>query len=783
MVNWDDIKKSVIGRECLPDISSLLPSGLGDYIDALERLRGLPTDVTVPCALSAMSSAVGNVMRVSSGVISEPLVVWVAVIAGSGYGKTPVIQQMMKPLHDIDRTSFAVYKAQVEQHREILAQPADHTRRVSVPRRPQLKSIVVDQATPEAVIMMHSNNQRSICWHADELMSLFGNINAYNRGDAIPALMQAWSGCPIKVDRKTSGDWDERHIRIDDPAINIIGGVQPRLTRKLFSGESVLSGLPQRFLLIKMSNPLPPLRGGIAPQDKRKLDSMERLYSQVIARANLISKQDSAIEMLPEASELHNKFEDLMYRMIVEDADCDYNGASSKATIYSLRLAAISALYRAIYSHLEPIHNSESASLVPVRDLDVSSIKIDAADMLLGIALAANNFTYFRAMVDNHDYITDPEAVVELPSWLNKLPNTFTSKDVSDAGISRVTLLRAERKKYVVKVSRGVYQKATVRTDPVTGEVVDETTQNYAPIELAVKRDATQSDHVTEPIGISLPSTVLSFRDLFDKTAGFPVPLSEELVISPEVSSAVDSIIAANVDNYKDDTSYKSYKTTVGCIMPQVAAFKPGGGRRDADVDTFTGLIHVDIDTPDDVDVLLQQCRDTRLFAILGKSFSGRGVYGFCYSDDLIETADDYRNHWKAAMERLKEAGISPDMTCGNPSRFRILGRTLETSNQVIPIRISGYARRKQQKTKVIAINDIEWTKPNKQVLLDKMKHAEEGTRNDTLASLTGKFISQGWDTSELNGPALMAGLSQSEITRTINGIIERYGKEASCSR
>ena len=81
--------------------------------------------------------------------------------------------------------------------------------------------------------------------YRDELAGWIGSFNQYKKSGADEAhFLSIWSGKAVRVDRKT----DEQFLFIENPNLNIVGGIQPGILLRKLRGEHLDNGLAQRFL-------------------------------------------------------------------------------------------------------------------------------------------------------------------------------------------------------------------------------------------------------------------------------------------------------------------------------------------------------------------------------------------------------------------------------------------------------------------------------------------------------------------------------------------------------
>src|SRR5262249_53900990 len=143
---------------------------------------------------------------------SEPSVLWSAVVAHSGTGKSPALREMLRPVRDRDWELHEQTERDLQRHDLELAQwEAD--RKVFVagkpvdlkakPSNPPMRAILVEDVTAEALAERLLDNARGLILAVDELAGWLGSFNSYKRRDGDEQKwLQIHGAEQLKVDRK-----------------------------------------------------------------------------------------------------------------------------------------------------------------------------------------------------------------------------------------------------------------------------------------------------------------------------------------------------------------------------------------------------------------------------------------------------------------------------------------------------------------------------------------------------------------------------------------------------
>ena len=112
------------------------------------------------------------------------------------------------------------------------------------------KVMVVEVGQTEALLKLLSKiaPHSGVCWKRDELSGLFGSLDQYKsggKGEGKQLLLMAWNGPMRSRVRRVSA---AESFNLKGQTLNICGGIQPEVARKLFSLEDDPDGLVSRIL-------------------------------------------------------------------------------------------------------------------------------------------------------------------------------------------------------------------------------------------------------------------------------------------------------------------------------------------------------------------------------------------------------------------------------------------------------------------------------------------------------------------------------------------------------
>ncbi|MGL4512083.1 MAG: DUF3987 domain-containing protein [Lacipirellulaceae bacterium] len=239
-----------------------LPDCLANMVRSVARSAGVDESIPAMAGLTVAAAAIGATRSVAvKEDHREPCILWGAVVADSGDGKTPGAAPMIAVAnaHDIEAAprnadrlaehgdAMREFKADEEtwkaQRKKGGTEPPPRP-----PEPPPIERYVVQDATPESLGPLLADNPRGLLSLRDELSGAIGGMDRYSggRGGAERAQwLSLWSAEPLRIDRKTG---ERRSLLVPEPHASLFGGIQPGLLFRSISGDDVAAGLPARFL-------------------------------------------------------------------------------------------------------------------------------------------------------------------------------------------------------------------------------------------------------------------------------------------------------------------------------------------------------------------------------------------------------------------------------------------------------------------------------------------------------------------------------------------------------
>lgn len=207
-----------------------LPKDLQAYVLELQRAEQIPVDFSAPLMLSATAASCfrKTSAKIDSNLVT-PLNLYTLFVAQSGFGKTSVFEQVLKPFYDKNSE---------------LCQISDSTD-ASTSNHSQL--FVEDITSERLANVLAENNERTCYFSSDARKFIDVTMGCYkDKGTDEALLLKSFSGDPCSIERNNG-----QHIYLRNPLVNITVAVQPDKAMHLFRHKSLKdSGLLARFLCV-----------------------------------------------------------------------------------------------------------------------------------------------------------------------------------------------------------------------------------------------------------------------------------------------------------------------------------------------------------------------------------------------------------------------------------------------------------------------------------------------------------------------------------------------------
>jgi hypothetical protein len=223
----------------------IFPKEIQQFILESERTLGMSVDYMGSALIWITSIIIGNsiAVKVKSGWV-EPATVWLALVGKAGIGKTPSINQMIRPIQQLNIREQKEYQKQMVKYMEFTALDKKEKQYAEEIDQPVSKQFIVGDITLEALVDLHEANPNAVGVFKDELAGWFKDMNKYRAGSDLEFWLSSWNSQPISLNRKTA-----KSAFVDKPFIPVLGGIQPAIFEELTNGPNKENGFLDRILI------------------------------------------------------------------------------------------------------------------------------------------------------------------------------------------------------------------------------------------------------------------------------------------------------------------------------------------------------------------------------------------------------------------------------------------------------------------------------------------------------------------------------------------------------
>lgn len=238
----------IIKSEAFP--FDILSAVVREIITVISESIGVEQEVTAGIMLGLISGAIGNSVRVRlKPGYDVPLFLWMLIVAESGYGRSPTLRALGRPIKEWQSARQTVYDNALKDYRRIL-RASKNDPDIEIPDEPQMEDYFLSDTTVEALARAFAATPRGIVLYQDELSGLIFGLNQYKggKGNDRQHYLELWDCDSWNIARKG----EKRYIRNTGAAL--IGGIQPIIMPRVFAQDSFDDGLLPRFLFINAEN-------------------------------------------------------------------------------------------------------------------------------------------------------------------------------------------------------------------------------------------------------------------------------------------------------------------------------------------------------------------------------------------------------------------------------------------------------------------------------------------------------------------------------------------------
>jgi Protein of unknown function (DUF3987) len=251
----------------------LLPNALRAWNEDIAERMQVPIDYAAVVTVLCLAGAVNRRAQIQPKASDHSWIVipnlWGGIIAAPGLLKSPLIQAVTRPLHNVQelwRQEYQQAEADYERAKEeyeirhtawrelfkssVKKKTAHAAWTENEPPQPKLKRLIVNDATVEALHETLNDNPAGVLVIRDELTGWWSQLDRQGREGERAFFLQAWNGdTSHTIDRIGRGS-----IHVPACCLSMVGGIQPARLR-LYLVDAIIDGpmndgMIQRFQLL-----------------------------------------------------------------------------------------------------------------------------------------------------------------------------------------------------------------------------------------------------------------------------------------------------------------------------------------------------------------------------------------------------------------------------------------------------------------------------------------------------------------------------------------------------
>lgn len=217
-----------------------LPTDLQNVVDEVTKGFQCSRDYAVASMMVATSTMLGKCVSCEFGSYTNFPSLWIAIVGRTASGKTAPLSFFFKPIELMEREAFTNYRMELQEWEQTDPKVRGE--------KPEFRHLLINNPSDESVLRELAVNG-NICWKTDELRTMFDSWGKYSKnggGTIIGNLLSIFNNVDVNITRVTS-----EPIYIPEPNLNIIGGIQPLVLKRVMGNRGFADdGLFQRFLFV-----------------------------------------------------------------------------------------------------------------------------------------------------------------------------------------------------------------------------------------------------------------------------------------------------------------------------------------------------------------------------------------------------------------------------------------------------------------------------------------------------------------------------------------------------
>lgn len=216
------------------------PEYLQEIIAHYSETKGYPTEFFIAAMLAAVSTASGRSVTLNTGAYTAIGSVWIIILNLRGKVKSPPLDDAFEPLQNEQFKIISQYRNEVD---ELEQYKADNPK-AKVKEIPNFKKILINDTTPEKLVISMAENPKGLGIVYDELSGFIRRFNRYSSGADEEMYLSLFNGNSVMRDRVNGNS----NAYVRRSFLSIVGTTQPSVLKEVFTDKSE-NGFFDRWLI------------------------------------------------------------------------------------------------------------------------------------------------------------------------------------------------------------------------------------------------------------------------------------------------------------------------------------------------------------------------------------------------------------------------------------------------------------------------------------------------------------------------------------------------------
>lgn len=305
------------------------PEYIQGIITHYSQAKGYPSEYFIQSFLAAVSTSIGRSVTLDTGNYTAIGSLWCIILGKKGYTKSEPLDDAFKPVRKFQFDIIDRHNNEMDEYKEFKVK--NPKSKLEPP--PEPCKHVINDTTPEKLVMMLAANPKGIGMVYDEIAGFVGRFNRYNAGADEQMYLTLFNGSSVLRDRMNGASAFAKHTYL-----TIIGTTQPSVLKDVFFNKSE-SGFFDRWLITQPDGfkKQYPNQFGVNQLEAQKYASL--IYN--LLNVGFLEESYNQMKYTPESYKTINDFQRFMIdEQNTTDSD-DYRGILAKMEIYLHRFALL----------------------------------------------------------------------------------------------------------------------------------------------------------------------------------------------------------------------------------------------------------------------------------------------------------------------------------------------------------------------------------------------------------------------------------------------------------